>query len=126
MEAQATKPALLERFPQRHLLAGRLAGVAVAARLEPAVELAVVQQEDARAVGRHRDRAAGQVPREDSAVERMLVAQHEIEDAVAVARLLSVGGDETAERVGERGERGRWHAEQCNRGQDASAPPGRP
>ena len=92
-------PALLERLAQRDLLAGRLARVAVAARLQPAVELAVVEQQHARAVGRDRDRAARQVALADPAVEGPLVAPHEGDDPVAVARLLRVGRRELEQRA---------------------------
>ena len=52
VEGEAEDAALLERLAQRHLLSRRLAGIAVASRLQPAVELAVVEEEHARAVGR--------------------------------------------------------------------------
>ena len=77
VQREALDPALLERLAQGHLLAGRLARIAVAARLQPAIELAVVEQEHLPSVGRDRDRAAGQVPLADRAVERPLVASHE-------------------------------------------------
>ena len=101
VETEAAEAALLEGLPQRHLLARRLPGVAVAARLKPTVELAVVQQEDARAVGRGGDRAARQVALEDASIERLHVAKDEGEDPVAVACLLVVRRHVAPQRVDE-------------------------
>ena len=99
VQRESADAAFLEGLAQRDLLSRRLAGVAVAARLQPAVELAVVQEQDAGAVGRDGDRAAGQVPLGDRAVEGVLVAQDEGEDLLAVARLLLVGRRVAAERL---------------------------
>ncbi len=101
VEREAADAALLECLAQRHLLSRRLPGVAVAARLQPAVELAVVEQEHARAVGGDGDRAARQVALEDPAVEGVLVAQDEGEDLVAVMGFRLVGRGVAAQRVSE-------------------------
>jgi hypothetical protein len=102
VEREPGDPGLLESLAQGHLLAGRLAVVGVAPRLEPAVELAVVQQQDARAVGRDGDRASRQVALEDAAVEGPLVANDEGEDPLAVPRFLVVDGHMATERLDER------------------------
>ena len=47
VKEETADTALLEGLAERHLLAGRLPGLAVAPRLQPAVELAVMQQQHA-------------------------------------------------------------------------------
>jgi hypothetical protein len=46
VENETLDPRLLSRLPQRDQLAARLTRVGVAARLQPTVELAVVEQQD--------------------------------------------------------------------------------
>ena len=60
---------LLVRLAQSHLLAARLSGVAVAPRLQPTVELAVVQEQHAFSPCRDHEGARGQVALRDAPVE---------------------------------------------------------
>ena len=99
VQLEPVDAAFLESFAQRDLLAGGLARVAVAPGLDPQAELAVVEQQHARSVGRDRDRAAGQVALRNRAIERPLVALDERDDAVAVGGLLGVRGREPSQRA---------------------------
>jgi hypothetical protein len=105
VEPQAADPRLLEGLAQGHLLPRGLSGLGVAAGLQPAVELAVVEEQHPPAVRRHDESAPGQVAPGDSPVERILMAPHEVEDPVAVPRFLLVGGGVAAERFDEGGAR---------------------
>ncbi len=91
VEVESAEPCLFEGLPKRDLLAARLAGVGVATRLEPAVELAVVQQEHPPARGRDDDRAPGQVALRDPTIEGVGVASDKVENAVAIPLLILVG-----------------------------------
>src|SRR5258708_27168543 len=74
LEEEPFDPRLLPRLPQGHVLAAGLAGVGVPSRLQPAVQLAVMEEQHAvRARGDH-DRAAREVPLPDAALEGTGVA----------------------------------------------------
>lgn len=83
---------LLARLSQRDLLAGRLPGLGVAPRLQPAAELAVMEQQYPPAVGRKDKGACRQVPFTDPAVERIRVGVHESDDGGKVTRFLGPFG----------------------------------
>ncbi len=91
VEGEGAEPGLFDGFPERDLLASPLAGVGVASRLEPSVELAVVKQEHAVSRGRDDDRAPRQMALGNPTIEGVGVAPEEVEDAVAVSPLLFVG-----------------------------------
>jgi hypothetical protein len=78
--------------------------MAVPPRLQPAVELAVVEHEDTGAVRGDHDGAPGQVALGDPAIEGIGMAEDEIEDPFPIAGLLLVPGDVATEGLGESGE----------------------
>src|SRR5262249_55355121 len=101
VEREAFDARLLERFAERDRLPCRLPRVAVAAGLEPAVELAVMEEEDAVALGRGHDGAGREVAFDDPAVEGLGMGGHERADAREVRGLLRVGRMVAQERPGE-------------------------
>jgi len=103
MQDEAGDAGLLAGFPQRDRVPGILAGIRVAAGLQPALQLAVAQEEDAVAVAGDDDRAARQVALADAAVEGIGVTGHELRDLEQVRGLARVGrpvGIEGTRKVG--------------------------
>ena len=105
MKREGGDACLLERFAQRHRFPRLLARIRVAARLQPALQLPVAQEEDAAAVGRDHDRAARQVALGDAAVEGIGMPRHELHDLPQVRGLVRVGGSVGIERAREKGHR---------------------
>jgi hypothetical protein len=103
MEDEAADPRLLEGLAKGHVLPRRLSGLGVPAGLEPAVELAVVEEQHPLAVRRHDEGAPREVALGDPAVEGIGMAPHEVEDPVAVSCLLLVGRGVATERLDEGG-----------------------
>ena len=101
MEGQAGDPRLLVRLAQGHGLAARLPGIGVAAGLEPAPQLAVMDEQDPVAAGGEHDRASREVPFSDGAVEGRRVPADEVDDALQVPGLLRVGGAVAGKLLGQ-------------------------
>jgi hypothetical protein len=75
----------------------------VAARLQPASQLAVVEQQHARAVPREDERAGGEMARGDAPVEGVGVRGDKGDDRREVGRLLGPFGTVTAQAVQQAG-----------------------
>lgn len=74
------QPGFLDRFAQRH--AQRIAvAVGMSARLQPAIEFAVMQQQHERPVARHDPRRSRHVTDEERSLERVVVRREKIRKA---------------------------------------------
>jgi hypothetical protein len=100
MEDEPFDPRLLPGLPQGHLLPPPLTGVGVPARLQPAIELAVMEEEDAVRFGGDHDGAAREVTLPDGPIEGVGVAAHKVEDAAEMGRLLGIGGHMPGQDLG--------------------------
>ena len=90
VEGQPLDARLLARLPEGDHLTLPLAGLRMAAGLEPAPELPVVEQEHPVPRRRHDHRAPREMPLDDAAIEGIGVAVEERQDLGEVARLLRV------------------------------------
>src|SRR5258706_7305776 len=109
METGVFETRLLAHLAQGHRLAARLAGVGVPAGLEPSIELAMMEEEDAPAVRAQDEGASGQMALADAAIEGIGMPGHEVEDARDVARFRRVLGAMRAQAMDERLQAGRRH-----------------
>lgn len=91
------------RFPEGDLLARGLAGLGVAARLQPASQFAVVEQQHARAVSRQDEGAGGEMPLRDAPVEGVGIGRDEGDDGGEVGRFLGPFGSMAAQPVQQSG-----------------------
>jgi hypothetical protein len=92
VEDEAFDPRLLARFPQGDDRPLSLPGLGMAAGLEPAIELPVMEQEHAVARRRDHDGAPREVALEDVAVERVRVSIEKRKHFRQIAGLLGVSG----------------------------------
>jgi len=102
VEDEAVDARLLSRLAQGDGLGVLLAGLGVAARLQPAVQAPVPDEEDAGPVGRDDEGAAGDVAFGQVAIEGVRLRGHEGPDGLQVEGLETVGGHVPVERVSER------------------------
>jgi len=101
VEDESGEARLLCGFAKRDFLAGGLAGIGVATRLQPAVELRVMKQERAGAVFGDDHGAPGEVTFADAAIERVGVPGHEGADPGEVSGLVFVLGLVPGQRFGQ-------------------------
>lgn len=94
VQGEARDPGLFERLAKGYGLSRLLAGIAMTARLEPTLELTVMQEQDAVAGRRDDDRAPGEMAFEDPAIEGVVVTGHETKDVVPVRSFQVVRGRE--------------------------------
>ncbi len=105
MQREADDPGLLERLTRRDHRGIGLVGLSVAARLQPALELAMKQQQQAQSVGVEHERGAGEVPVPPVAAKERAAARDVRRDAGQGARLVLVGGHVAGELRCELGHR---------------------
>ena len=110
-EDETVDPALLDRLPSRRGREVRVAGLAVAAHLEPAADLRMEREQGAGAGRVHHERAAGQVAVGARTPHRVLVAGEVVEELpahrvlVVVRRLPTPEERDRRRRGGRRGAR---------------------
>jgi hypothetical protein len=96
---QSNEAGLFARLAQCCGFAALLPGISVAAGLQPAVELAMVEEQHAGAVVSDHERARREVSFGDRAVERVRMSGHEGSDVREMAGFDRISGDEAGERI---------------------------